>query len=489
MWWHCPDCGFEWQSPIASRIKGSSGNYSIIGCRQCYYKDPARITPVSSVPNLLKFWDFTKNSDLDPNLTSAYSNERVYWRCKDCGYSWSATIRSRKSSSGVCPCCESGKRIVTGRNDVISLVPEILSIFDAEANPDTNLSSCAPHSTELVSWKCKKCSYIWSGTISKRVKKTADGSYRLVDCPNCSSLAKRTQTYAEQYPELLPLFDEEKNGRTLASIISSESNTIKFWWNCQLCGNPFQSRLHSMIVSQKTSTKGCPYCARMKLLPGESFAEIHKDLMAEYDPSNTIDPFTVFPNHKEASSWICPNNPEHKWEATFGLRHAGGGRCPICNRTQLIEDINSFAAVYPGLVEMWSPSNERAANEIFYNSSLWLKWVCPICSGEYGAFIKDVIEADNPCPYCTDRRVRPGFNSFKVRHKDLMEEWDSLSNYLLADPDQIGDSCSIPVWWNCPNNKEHHYLMSPKQRLLFQKRQQEPCPYCKGRRRKKHHFV
>lgn len=559
LWWHCPDCGFEWQASIASRVKGTQGNYSIYGCRQCYYKGTARITPVSSVPSLLRFWDFSKNADIDPNLTSANSNERAYWRCKDCGYTWSSTIRSRKQSSGLCPCCEGGTRILPGRNDVVSLVPDILSIFDANANPNIDLFSCAPFSMEIASWKCNKCTYSWNSTISSRVTKNSDGSYRLVDCPNCSSLAKRSQTYAEQYPDLLPLFDEEKNGRTLASIVSSESNSLKFWWICQACGNSFQSRLQSMIVSQKTSTKGCPYCARTKLLPGESFAEVHEDLMAEYDPTNTIDPFRVFPNHKETASWICFNNPEHKWAATFALRHAGGGRCPICYRTQLIEDVNSFAAVYPDLVEMWSPSNERAANEVFYNASLWFNWVCPTCSGEYGAFIKDVIETDNPCPYCTDRlvlpkfnslaarhpklaelwaesnersadevlptlrgfanwicptchgeykarvadmvsgaadcpycndrQVLPGFNSFMVRHKDLMDEWDSLSNYLLADPNQIGDFCTIPVWWNCPHNKEHHYIMSPKQRLLFQKRQQEPCLYCKGKRRKKHHFV
>lgn len=215
--------------------------------------------------------------------------------------------------------------------------------------------------------------------------------------------------------------------------------------------------------------------------------------------------------------------------------------------------------MYPGLVKMWSPNNKQAANKVFYNSSLWFKWVCPKCSGEYGAFIKDVVEKPDPCPYCNDRQVLPrfnslavrhpeiatlwvesnerppseilpslkifanwlcpvchgeykalvadmvsgiadcpycndrqvllGFNSFKARHKDLMDEWDDLSNYLLADPDQIGDSCIIPVWWNCPHDQEHHYMMSPKQRLLFQKRQQEPCLYCKGRRRKKHHFI
>ena len=35
------------------------------------------------------------------------------------------------------------------------------------------------------------------------------------------------------------------------------------------------------------------------------------------------------------------------------------------------------------------------------------------------------------CPYCSNMKVLPGFNSFKVKHTDLMDEWDSINNYLL----------------------------------------------------------
>jgi rubrerythrin len=309
-----------------------------------------------------------------------------------------------------------------------------------------------------------------------------------------------------------------------------------------------------MIAALKTRTKGCPYCSNTKLIKGNSFADIHPELMDEYDPENTIDAFSVFPNSKKAVKWICRNNPNHRWEGTFALRNVGSGNCPICNRSKLIKGVNTFVDVYKNYVNIWSPNNDRKADETFYNSSLWFKWICPTCEMEYGAYIKDVVSdketcpsciirpnslaviypeiaklwspnneqqsdrvlpdtnswakwicpncngeyraliskmssCEATCPYCNDRLVLPGFNSFAAKHPDLMSEWEYTNNYLLADPDQIIDNCNLSVWWICPKDKNHEYPMSPSQKLMYQKRHKESCPYCKGLRRKKRHFV
>lgn len=486
--WKCPDCSFEWRSTIAARIRGSLGNYTVSGCRQCYHKSKHRLSPVSSFPKLMKFWDFSKNESMDPNLTSANSYASAHWLCKECGYAWVSTIHSRKNSSGKCPCCESGRRVVSGYNDVVSIVPEILSIFDAQVNKNVNLSAYALFSKKIVSWKCPHCGNCWKSSISDRIHKNKDGTYRLVGCPVCQNMGRRQQTYADQYPQLAAMFNENLNNRTLASVSSNESNTVKFWWDCPSCGTTFPSRLQTMIVAKDTRSRGCPSCAKT-VQKGQSFADLHPNIMVEYDPANQLDPFVVFPTSKEVVSWICSAFPQHKWTASFLLRHTGGGRCPICHRTRVVEDINSFAAVYPEQAMLWSPSNPQKPSEVFHDATQRFKWICPVCSGEYSATIDEIVNNPSVCPYCSNRQILPGFNSFKELHKDLIDNWDFISNYLLADPDKIGESCAIPVWWNCPHDQTHHYLMSPKQRLLFQKRQQEPCLYCKGRRRKKHHFI
>lgn len=99
------------------------------------------------------------------------------------------------------------------------------------------------------------------------------------------------------------------------------------------------------------------------------------------------------------------------------------------------------------------------------------------------------VSAVSNVPFCADKKVLPGFNSFKAKHSDLMDEWYTLNNYVLALPDQIGDSDQTPVWWICRNNPAHHYRMSVSTRLMFQHRERESCPMCKGLRIKLWHFV
>jgi hypothetical protein len=58
-------------------------------------------------------------------------------------------------------------------------------------------------------------------------------------------------------------------------------------------------------------------------------------------------------------------------------------------------------------------------------------------------------EIDDSCPYCNNRKVSPGVNSFKVKYIDSMDEWDYINNYILCNPDEILDTYSKDVWWDC----------------------------------------
>ncbi len=53
------------------------------------------------------------------------------------------------------------------------------------------------------------------------------------------------------------------------------------------------------------------------------------------------------------------------------------------------------------------------------------------------------------CPYCKGTKALPGYNSFKLKHSDLMQEWDYIDNYILCNPDSIIDNYSENVWWIC----------------------------------------
>lgn len=491
--WQCPDCGREWTSPLASRIKGTKDNYTFIGCQACYLHSVERITPVSSDPKLIKYWDFKKNKELDVNLTSAYADIPANWRCKDCGYEWIANIRSRTNSNGACPFCEGKyKPIVTGVNDVLTLCPDLALIYDFDHNAKNGIDIYkeGAYSQTKAHFKCKKCGNEWESPFFQRIKKNVDGTYRLIDCSKCSHGLFRKTPYSVEFPLLAEMFKEEHNNIPLDSIRGEAAiSHTYYYWDCLTCGEVFESTLNSMIGSYNTSTKGCPYCSRTKLRKGESFAELHPELMDEYDSENTIDPFTIFPNNPKSVGWVC-KDCEHHWNATFALRHAGWGNCPVCNRTTVIPDKNSFAAVYPNYVKYWADSNERRADEVFSDSSEYHLWNCFHCKMEYRAPIQKVISGNDSCPYCDDRLVQPGYNSFADKHPDLLKEMDEIANYLLPkSPYEVLDTSDYKFWFTCKKNSKHKYLMSPRTRLLFQKRNREPCLYCRGHRRKLNHFV
>ena len=114
-------------------------------------------------------------------------------------------------------------------------------------------------------------------------------------------------------------------------------------------------------------------------------------------------------------------------------------------------------------------------------------WICPICNGEYSLPIRDKEAGDESCPYCNNIKPLKGFNTFGDKRPDLLDEWDYLNNYLICSPFDILETSVLNVWWKC---KEcgRKYEMSPKQKILYDKRHMKSCKFCKGNRRKLRRF-
>ena len=179
----------------------------------------------------------------------------------------------------------------------------------------------------------------------------------------------------------------------------------------------------------------------------------------------------------------------YSWDASVRNTVISSCRCKNCSRKGVITGFNSLADKRPDLAALWSDTNSKSPSEVILNSYYWATWRCPNCGGEYRSEVKYVVNNLVHCPYCADERILPGLNSFACKHSDLMNEWHYIYNYAICDPDTIGDNCRTSVWWKCSRDQSHSYTMSPSDRLMYQKRGKESCPYCKGLRRKKRHFL
>lgn len=114
VWWHCSECGTDWQCSIRQRT------LSHTGCPSCGYIKKMQATRaahireskkdlVSLFPEIAAEWDYEKNGDLTPNELSPGANKKVWWKCPK-GHSYSAWISDRTGSKRTgCPYC-AGKR-------------------------------------------------------------------------------------------------------------------------------------------------------------------------------------------------------------------------------------------------------------------------------------------------------------------------------------------------------------------------------------------
>ena len=73
------------------------------------------------------------------------------------------------------------------------------------------------------------------------------------------------------------------------------------------------------------------------------------------------------------------------------------------------------------------------------------------------------------CPYCSNKKVLPGYNDLQSQCPDLMAEWDYEDNTI--DPSTVAVKSNKTAAWICP--KGHKYPKAIYKRVIG-----EGCPVC-----------
>jgi hypothetical protein len=108
VWWKCRKCGHSYIKSVAEQKA-----YPI--CHNCN-------SLMLKNPELSKEWNISKNGKLTPIDVASNSKKKVWWKCKQCGYEYNATICNRNRGSG-CPVCKY-KKIVLKNGVVLDSVAE-----------------------------------------------------------------------------------------------------------------------------------------------------------------------------------------------------------------------------------------------------------------------------------------------------------------------------------------------------------------------------
>ena len=111
-------------------------------------------------PEIAKDWDYEKNGELTPDMVSAHSGQKVWWKCKNKHPSYKKAVYVRVNQKYGCPYCV-GRKALKGVNDLATLKPDIAKEWDYEKNYPLKPEDVMSNSNKQVWWKCSRCGEEW----------------------------------------------------------------------------------------------------------------------------------------------------------------------------------------------------------------------------------------------------------------------------------------------------------------------------------------
>lgn len=185
VFWRC-EKGHDYEYRICDKEVGNS---------QCPYCSDKKILVgfndlVTLKPELAKEWSKKNTSKPEQYLTtSTYS---ALWTCQK-GHNYKYPICDKKEGDSQCPYC-SGKKLLTGFNDLKTKYPELLDEWLPFENAiiGINPNKILPTSTLLAWVQCNKCGYSYLTQIRRYIM---NRRRKIHSCPNCTGKIKRKRSY------------------------------------------------------------------------------------------------------------------------------------------------------------------------------------------------------------------------------------------------------------------------------------------------------
>jgi len=146
----------------------------------CYYCNGEKCSDFYNIvmtnEKYLKYWDYEKNTIL-PEEVARGSRKTVFWKCPVCLYEWKCDVHSMQDKT----CSSCSGHVVTDKNSLALLFPEIIEEFDIIKNTGVDINNISFASCKKYWWLCKQCGKSWEASPHNRTAKRKTG------CPHCNS--------------------------------------------------------------------------------------------------------------------------------------------------------------------------------------------------------------------------------------------------------------------------------------------------------------
>ena len=137
----------------------------------------------------------------------------------------------------------------------------------------------------------------------------------------------------------------------------------------------------------------------------------------------------------------------------------------------MIDKEKSLAYTSPELAKEWHPTRngELTAADITYGSKQIVWWKCKN-EHEWQTSVNNRRRGEG-CPYCSNKKVLPGYNDILTTDPTIAKEWNHEKNGDLL-PTMIGRGSAKKVWWRCEKGHEWQAL------VYARAKGNTGCPYC-----------
>lgn len=474
---------------------------------------PKKQTKQEFLEKLFEQNNFYRNGDFEVIGEYVNSKTPILCKCPVHGPWDTTTPNDLLSKNRGCPKCAETirkesyleSRLKKGKNDLVSLYPNLINEWDKTKNSKYDISKLTIHCKYKVWWKCSVCGYEWQATISNR---TINDS----GCPYCAgrTLIVGKNDLESQYPLLAAEWHPTKNNGLLPSQVMKASNK-KVWWKCEK-GHEWQAKVESRTINHN----GCPECAKwlstsypeqailyylsqnyetssrvkfenfeVDIYIPEYDIGIEYDGMLYHNDSASVERAKKKDNFfkkkginilhvkevedycvdKENEIYIVPKGNYKtlddaiirtiKWvqsqtNTSFDIYvNQKEDRLNILNMFKLAEVENSFLSMYPELAKEWNyEKNDNLRPDFFKPQSTTTVWWKGKCGHEWRAAIGNRTINGASCPYCSNHKVLKGFNDLATTNPNLIKMWDYDKNVDIL-PTEVLAGSNKKAWWKC----------------------------------------
>jgi Hypothetical methyltransferase/Probable Zinc-ribbon domain len=199
-------------------------------------------------PDIAAQWHLVWNGDLTPQMVTANSGRKAWWRCP-AGHAYEATINNRTNGKG-CPYC-AGRTVATGVNDLATVRPEIAAEWHPVKNGNLTPQMVTAGSHRKAWWRCP-AGHDYEAAISSRAGQGTG-------CRYCAGQAVMAgfNDLATVRPEIAAEWHPVKNGNLTPQMVTANSGR-KAWWLCP-AGHDYET-----VIANRTrqNGSGCYRCNR-----------------------------------------------------------------------------------------------------------------------------------------------------------------------------------------------------------------------------------